>query len=377
MKLAKRKLTKKVKIAIIVSILLLLLLIILFANKNKLFKLKALANSEYSVTINTTVIDISKATTNEPNVPVLGAGMIPIKWENDNWVITNKNDKDWYNYSSGITANVMLSDGKYVSELTRDKELAVENTVLREEELGTIFTWIPRLMYKEDRVEYLKDTSMIEYEWTTPSCFTYYQKGIKEYDLAFTGMWVSNKATGYINNAEDNKYGLIRNEIVSGITNEELIVVQKLDKKLGSNSNLTNANSIQTIKILNTNMYSPITTAHKISADSINLQIIYHKNSIEMVLDKDGNNLSISTTGNVKANIDEDGDEYIFYVVDSEGNIRKHSFMYTPIGRPDLTGFNLNTTFYVTYDEAGNEESIIPIGEKKPKTGWYDYENQM
>lgn len=108
----KKNINNKIKLTIAVGILLLLLLIILFANRNKLLKTQKLANSEYSVTINTTTIDISKVVTNEPNVPVLGAGMIPVKWnEQDNvWQVTTKEDPEWYNYSRGNLATVMLSD---------------------------------------------------------------------------------------------------------------------------------------------------------------------------------------------------------------------------------------------------------------------------
>ena len=47
---------------------------------------------------------------------------------------------------------------------------------------------------------------------------------------------------------------------------------------------------------------------------------------------------------------------------------------YAPavVNKPDLTGFNPETTFYVTYDENGKETSIIPITENMPQY-WYEY----
>ena len=42
------------------------------------------------------------------------------------------------------------------------------------------------------------------------------------------------------------------------------------------------------------------------------------------------------------------------------------------INEPELTGYNTETTFYVTYDENGNEHSTIPITQEKPED-WYDY----
>ena len=42
------------------------------------------------------------------------------------------------------------------------------------------------------------------------------------------------------------------------------------------------------------------------------------------------------------------------------------------VNNPDLTGFNKDTTFYVTYDSSGNEHSNIPLTETAPDN-WYDY----
>ena len=47
---------------------------------------------------------------------------------------------------------------------------------------------------------------------------------------------------------------------------------------------------------------------------------------------------------------------------------------YSPavVNPPELNGFNQETTFYVTYDQNGNEHSTIPITEPAPE-GWYEY----
>ena len=42
------------------------------------------------------------------------------------------------------------------------------------------------------------------------------------------------------------------------------------------------------------------------------------------------------------------------------------------VNSPDLTEFNTETTFYVTYDENDNEHSTIPISSNAPED-WYDY----
>ena len=43
--------------------------------------------------------DIPEDSREKVNAPKLAEGMIPIKYVNDNWVITNEDDKEWYDYS--------------------------------------------------------------------------------------------------------------------------------------------------------------------------------------------------------------------------------------------------------------------------------------
>ena len=92
------------------------------------------------------------------NAPQLSQGMIPIKWNGSNWVITTKDDPDWYAYidtsTSGNTdkskwANVMLSDGKYsnVTPIPSGKTAAKKDTVVEIGDLGSMFVWIPRYAY--------------------------------------------------------------------------------------------------------------------------------------------------------------------------------------------------------------------------------------
>ena len=125
---------------IIAVLIILLLLIILFTNRNKLNKNNPIAMSEQQVTINGVSIPIDNLISSTPNVPVLGAGMIPIKWNSTVgvWEITTQDDTSWYDYASGNYANIMLSDGKYSSELARNKELAVKGYHVSTSDLGSI-----------------------------------------------------------------------------------------------------------------------------------------------------------------------------------------------------------------------------------------------
>ncbi len=232
--------------------------------------------------------------------------------------------------------------------------------------------------------------------YVTEECFNLKNYGLNKADLAFTGIWVGqeelefNKAINETEeefeerkkktleaknlqmNSEENPQGLIKNEIVGSLTKSEKKVVQKLAKKTNETNttmlqNIEEMEYRQTIKIANANNVVPIKYEHIISNDAINLQQIYVQNSIIFVTDETGNNV----TG--PYNLDDEKVNYVFYIGDSKGNVIKHKLVYREPGKPDLTGFNPNTTFYVAYDDSGYESSVVPIGEKRP-FGWYNYE---
>lgn len=115
----KKKINKRIIIAItIIAILLILLLsqtIIQSQNKKRLALLENTPGEAVEV---------------KPNIPIVSAGMIPVKWNGNEFVITTKEDTDWYNYREGKPAYVMLNDGYYRSELERgveEKQLASNN----------------------------------------------------------------------------------------------------------------------------------------------------------------------------------------------------------------------------------------------------------
>ena len=78
------------------------------------------------------------------NSPKLAKGMIPIKHNGTNWVVCEETDEDWYQYDTTNKkwANVMLSDGKYKAGQVG------EGQVVQEEELGSMYVWIPRYAYQ-------------------------------------------------------------------------------------------------------------------------------------------------------------------------------------------------------------------------------------
>lgn len=383
---------KFISILAIFIVLILLFIIILKNNRENILKRNSLAKNEYEVDLNGISISLDNVISKEPNIPVLGAGMIPIKWDEDagTWTITTTTDDSWYNYSEGKYANIMLSNEYYKSEPCygiNEEEQVYENKIgaqIVDTQLGTIFTWVPKLTYNDESIEYLQGTSIVEYNWITPSCFTTYLKGY--YNIEVTGFWVSKETYNSLDKTnkknqemlnEDNIYGLIRNEAVTTITDEERLVIEKLNEKNGNINNETTISGMnqneykQVIKITNINQRELITPFHSTINDQIYLKTKYSENGIKYILYKDGSIAGYGENGTYETTNE---DQYIFYYVDNRGNIKKYAVSPSD-GRPNVKYFNENTTFYVSYDDNGNETSYIPIGEKAPEN-WYNYNSQ-
>ena len=73
----------------------------------------------------------------------VNTGLIPIKYKEGNWVVCAEDDKEWYDYDASKMqwANAMLSDGKYKVDSVKVGQ------VVKTEELGSMFVWIPRYAY--------------------------------------------------------------------------------------------------------------------------------------------------------------------------------------------------------------------------------------
>ncbi len=96
-----------------------------------------------------------------PNEPQLLEGMIPVKHDGTNWIITNARDNGWYNYSTKRWANVMLRDGAKYIDIDGVTLKDVGNTPLDsligrevpEENTGSMYVWIPRYSFKIENNE--------------------------------------------------------------------------------------------------------------------------------------------------------------------------------------------------------------------------------
>lgn len=132
----------------------------------------------YDTAVKNNVIDITKTGTYEIKVtdeggnsaqqeitvtlcnePKLAEGMVPVKWNGENWIVTTQTDGNWYEYEEQTTdtkdggtsrwANVMLRDGLQIDGVEDINNATLEQMqgkVVKSS--GSMFVWIPRYMYK-------------------------------------------------------------------------------------------------------------------------------------------------------------------------------------------------------------------------------------
>ena len=154
------------------------------------------------------------------NSPKLREGMIPVKWKDDSWFVTDSSDDNWYNYGAKQWANIMLTDGMTVEGITN-----VETATLQEMKgkkvtsVGSMFVWIPRYAYRitenyhkggdsiTGKVDicFLKEATnnpaeegkkIVEYNAATTKNYTSFPDGYVvhpafQYEQNITGIWVA------------------------------------------------------------------------------------------------------------------------------------------------------------------------------------------
>ncbi len=145
-----KKIIKITVIALVIAILVLLLILLKNSVNSQDTNKLALYENTPTMLVGT-----------KPNAPKLSAGMIPLKWDGTTFVITTKDDAEWYNTQP---AYMMLNDGYYKSELERgvtEEQLASSNVgagPVSAQDLGTIFVWVPRFVYNETgEIGYIKE----------------------------------------------------------------------------------------------------------------------------------------------------------------------------------------------------------------------------
>ena len=169
------------------------------------------------------------------NEPQLLEGMIPVKYNGTNWVITNIRDSGWYNYKDGRWANVMLRDGaRYLdvdgTTLNDIGSTHLDNLIGREVPeayTGSMYVWIPRYSFKieNNKVKTKYSSGLVDYTddgYILHPAFNYTKykggdtsdsinyEGLTSQDK-YLGMWVAKYPAGnasvpkYASNVEETR----------------------------------------------------------------------------------------------------------------------------------------------------------------------------
>ncbi|MCI8347437.1 MAG: hypothetical protein HFJ12_05800, partial [Bacilli bacterium] len=152
------------------------------------------------------------------NGPKLKEGMIPVKWQDGSWVVTDSSDTNWYNYDAKQWANIMLTDGLSVEGISDATTATIrEMKGKKVTSVGSMFVWIPRYAYKittnyhkgGDSITgtvdicFLKEATnnpikdgpaIVEYNAETTQNYTSFPNGYVvhpafQYEQSITGIW--------------------------------------------------------------------------------------------------------------------------------------------------------------------------------------------
>ena len=232
-----------------------------------------------------------------------------------NWINQEKSE-NWYNYKNSQWANIYVEKNG----------------------LETYYVWIPRYCFKLDQENERSDVKFIDV----------YNNYIDENGQ--TTKWEELEKEGYqvpeaFEFANTQLPGYWAMKYTAGERDGYTINFEAIASKTKIKMQTINTNTTETIAkytyAINGNIVKETTVAE----------------NLEYIMNTEENNILNITALNA------DGEVI--------GSMTKEC-RQAKVNEPDLSGFDKNTTFYVTYDEKENEHSTIPITEKKPEN-WYDY----
>ena len=251
-----------------------------------------------------------------------------------NWIDENPTES-WYDYKNGKWANILVENNG--SEI--------------------YYTWIPRYCFKLDQSAQRSDVKFIDTDNNykdengnvTPWESKDGVKGLKEqgYQIpeAFTfndqeldGYWTMKYTAGDIITPSTINYDM---SVSKGIITLKNITL---------NISITNKNPItKYIVVLNGKVVQTIDKASDVSNIGGKTITLNNMKAGENVINITGLNAGGEVVGSMTKN-------------------------YEPavVNTPDLSGFNKDTTFYVTYDDNEKEHSTTPISQSMPQY-WYEY----
>ena len=240
--------------------------------------------------------------------------------------IKNKAPSEWYDYTTANWANI----------------------VTRNDGLETYYVWIPRYEYKLDNtsersyVKFIKGTSKETDEgYKIPEAFWWDNNGNGEEDEGeqISGYWIT-------------KYQLSQEEKDA-----------RINAEMSAGSNLIR------IKDITGTLITEAETAET------QIQYEYYLNGEKKHIGTNAQenytyeNLKPDTTYTVNIIArNKETDEYI-------GAVTKKIETNAPY-KPDISQFNKDETYYVVYNDEGEEEQIKMSEAEKEPENWYDYSNQ-
>lgn len=378
----KKRISNRFWVLTILVILLTIMSFILFKQKSNNMKKQIgeehISNYSIKVGSNNTIINFDKSiakTREEVNAPQMGAGMIPIiDIGGGLFEITTVDDKEWYDYTENRPAYMMLSDGKYLSELQQhmtNKKLARVGTQIPVEELGTVYVWIPRFAYCENNIGFLKDTRVINTSnWETPEVFTV-KTSNSQFNIELTGIWVekgvqtstanTDTKVNQMNNI-DNTYGIIANEKVFSLDEDTKGILDIFNTYWSIENYITEYSNLNRtyIKVINTNKKTELVAEAYMSENKITIKILKNDYEIEKVINV--------TTGlevnNFEYSTEKTREFYKFIVIDTKGNMISCNAGGYEENQPDLKGFRVDSTYVVTYSGEINKGTAIEVSEQ-------------
>ena len=250
-----------------------------------------------------------------------------------NWIDENPTES-WYDYKNSKWANILVENNG--SEI--------------------YYTWIPRYCFKLDQDAQRSDVKFIDTDnnykdengkvttweelqkqgYQVPEAFTTQISATKTYELS--GYWSMKYTVGDI--------------ITPSIVNYDMSVSKGIItlKNITLNTNITNTNPI---------------TKYTVALNGKIVQTIDNDSDVSTIGGK------IITLNNMKAGENVINITGLNAGGEAVGSMTKN---YAPavVNTPDLSGFNKDTTFYVTYDENEKEHSTTPISQPMPQY-WYEY----
>ena len=272
---------------------------------------------------------------NKPDLTGFNANYTRYMYENDqgnmapgNW-ITGDQPQNWYSYKDSKWANLYVESGGP----------------------ETYYVWIPRYCFKLDQDNQTSDVKFIDTsnnykdengkvtKWTELKNDGYQIPEAFQFNgYRIPGYWAMKYTSGDITTPSTINYDM---SVFRGVITIRNITL---------NTSITNSNPITKYTIaLNGKIEKTIEDADILT--NVGTQVIEFNNMIS------GDNVINVTALNA-------GGEVV-------GSMTK---IYSPavVNSPDLSGFNQDTTFYVTYDDNGKETSTVPITERAP-SDWYEY----